>query len=292
MRFRAVPCPPMELKLYRKTQYLWINSGAAQARDWQMGNIVPLRNQIIPRMSWNLSKTRRINERAFLIGVYDLTHFLPLLKIIRNTSSRNCPFATDTADTAGSSASRNGLISNKAVDLKNLRVIIRSKLSKMWMAKTWHLLCNNAPKRRVRFVKVKVSLCKPWKQWGGVEAKFYAWLTWAPDGGEWPTSRHGRFYPGKGALGNNLTGSWQDSWAGVDALDESILPLPGIEPCYCKDSPPNVLSRSRTVGIPWTKDCNFKSTEQVQVSSEIPCKWYCVVAFIYASHKTVKKHTC
>jgi len=82
---------------------------------------------------------------------------------------------------------------------------------------------------------------------GFITRIFQAMLTWAPDGGKWFISHHGRLYLGKGALGNHLTGGWVGPSAGLDALEKRLLPQPGIEPFYCKDTPLNVPSWSHAV---------------------------------------------
>jgi hypothetical protein len=47
-------------------------------------------------------------------------------------------------------------------------------------------------------------------------------------GGEWSTSRPGRFTPGERAPGTHWTGGWVDFRVDLDDL-EKILTLPGLE---------------------------------------------------------------
>jgi hypothetical protein len=44
---------------------------------------------------------------------------------------------------------------------------------------------------------VNMSLTTPWRHIGGTEVQLHSFLTSALDGGEWSTSRSGRFTPGK-----------------------------------------------------------------------------------------------
>jgi hypothetical protein len=55
----------------------------------------------------------------------------------------------------------------------------------------------------------------PWKRIGGVEVWFHEFLTSALDGGEWSTSRPGRFIPGVRASGSYWIGGWVGSSAGL-----------------------------------------------------------------------------
>jgi hypothetical protein len=49
-------------------------------------------------------------------------------------------------------------------------------------------------------------------------------------GGEWSTSRPGRFTPGERALGTHFIGGWVDLRAGLDDLEKrKFLALPGLE---------------------------------------------------------------
>ena len=46
-----------------------------------------------------------------------------------------------------------------------------------------------------RSVKIKLSLSTPRRQIGGAEVERHSFLTWTLDGGEWTTTRPGRFIP-------------------------------------------------------------------------------------------------
>jgi hypothetical protein len=49
-------------------------------------------------------------------------------------------------------------------------------------------------------------------------------------GGEWSTSRPGRFTPGERAAGTHWIGGWVDLRAGLDDLEKrKFLTLPGLE---------------------------------------------------------------
>jgi hypothetical protein len=55
-------------------------------------------------------------------------------------------------------------------------------------------------------------------------------LTSALVGGEWPTSRHGRFTPGERVPGTHWIGGWVDLRAGLDDLEKrKFLTLSGLE---------------------------------------------------------------
>jgi hypothetical protein len=55
-------------------------------------------------------------------------------------------------------------------------------------------------------------------------------LASAPVGGEWSTSRPGRFTPGEIAPGTNWIGGWVDLRAGLDDLEKrKFLATPGLE---------------------------------------------------------------
>jgi hypothetical protein len=55
-------------------------------------------------------------------------------------------------------------------------------------------------------------------------------LTSALVGGEWSTSRPGRFTPGERAPGTHWTGGWVDLRAGLDDLEKrKFLTPPGLE---------------------------------------------------------------
>jgi hypothetical protein len=54
-------------------------------------------------------------------------------------------------------------------------------------------------------------------------------LTSALVGGEWSTSRPGRFTPGEGAPGTHWIGGWMDLRTSLDDLDKrKFFTLPGV----------------------------------------------------------------
>jgi hypothetical protein len=58
-------------------------------------------------------------------------------------------------------------------------------------------------------------------------------LTSALVGGEWSTSRPGRFTPGERVPGTHWIGGWVDLRAGLDDLENrKFLTLPGLELLY------------------------------------------------------------
>jgi hypothetical protein len=64
--------------------------------------------------------------------------------------------------------------------------------------------------------------------WADVEIHIF--LTSALVGGEWSTSRPGRFTPGERAPGTHWIGGWAGLRAGVDDLEKrKFLTLPGLE---------------------------------------------------------------
>jgi hypothetical protein len=60
---------------------------------------------------------------------------------------------------------------------------------------------------------------------GGIAPLF---LTSALDGGEWTASRPDLFIAGERALGTHLTGGWVGFWAGLEAVETSLLTRLGI----------------------------------------------------------------
>jgi hypothetical protein len=54
-------------------------------------------------------------------------------------------------------------------------------------------------------------------------------LTSALDG-VWSASRSCRFTPGESAPGTYCIGGWMGSITGLDAMEKTVFPLPGIEP--------------------------------------------------------------
>jgi hypothetical protein len=77
----------------------------------------------------------------------------------------------------------------------------------------------------------KFSLSTPWRYIGGVEVYVHVSLTSALDGGEWLTSRPGRFIPGKEPLypWNRRLGEPQ-SRSGRFGEEKNPMSLPGLEP--------------------------------------------------------------
>jgi hypothetical protein len=58
----------------------------------------------------------------------------------------------------------------------------------------------------------------------------HIFLTLSLVGGEWSTSRPGRFTPGERAPGTHWIGGWVDLRAGLDDLEErKFLTPPGLE---------------------------------------------------------------
>jgi hypothetical protein len=64
----------------------------------------------------------------------------------------------------------------------------------------------------------------------GMDVYIYIFLTSALVGGEWSTSRPGRFTSGKRAPGTHWIGGWVDLRAALDDLEKrKFLTLPGLE---------------------------------------------------------------
>jgi hypothetical protein len=63
-----------------------------------------------------------------------------------------------------------------------------------------------------------------------VDVQIHIFLASALDGGEWSTSRPGRFTPGERAPGTHCIGGWVDLRAGLDDLEKRkfLTPL-GLE---------------------------------------------------------------
>jgi hypothetical protein len=55
------------------------------------------------------------------------------------------------------------------------------------------------------------------KAYGGVDVKIHIFLTSALVGGEWSTSRPGRFTPGERDPDTHCIGDWVDPRAGLDS---------------------------------------------------------------------------
>jgi hypothetical protein len=63
-----------------------------------------------------------------------------------------------------------------------------------------------------------------------VDVYIHILLTSALVGGEWSTSRPGRFTPGERAPGTHWIGGWVDLIAGLNDLEKrQFLTLPGLE---------------------------------------------------------------
>jgi hypothetical protein len=68
------------------------------------------------------------------------------------------------------------------------------------------------------------------KAYGGVDLQTQVFLTSKLVGGEWSTSRPGRFTPGERAPGTHWIGGWVDRRAGLDDMETwKFLTLPGLE---------------------------------------------------------------
>jgi hypothetical protein len=68
------------------------------------------------------------------------------------------------------------------------------------------------------------------KTYGGVDVYIYVFLTSALVGGEWSSSRSGRFTPGERAPGTHWIGGWVGPKAGLDDMEKrKFLPLLGLE---------------------------------------------------------------
>jgi len=86
------------------------------------------------------------------------------------------------------------------------------------------------------YIKIELSLClfnyHTMKTFEVVEVQLHAFLTSALDGGEWSTSRLGRFTSGERAPGTHRIGGWMDPRAGLVAVVKRKIPQPlrGIEP--------------------------------------------------------------
>jgi hypothetical protein len=63
------------------------------------------------------------------------------------------------------------------------------------------------------------------KAYGGVDVQIQIFLTSALVGGEWSTSRSGRFTPGERAPGTHWIGGWVDLRAGLDDLEKRKFEL-------------------------------------------------------------------
>jgi hypothetical protein len=64
----------------------------------------------------------------------------------------------------------------------------------------------------------------------GVDVQIHIFFTSTLVGGEWSTSRPGRFTPGERAPGIHWIGGWVDIRAGLDDLEKrKLLTLPGLE---------------------------------------------------------------
>jgi hypothetical protein len=68
------------------------------------------------------------------------------------------------------------------------------------------------------------------KAYGGVDVYIHIFLTSALAGGEWSTSRPGRFNPGESASGTHWIGGCVDPRAGLDDVEKKrFLTLPRFE---------------------------------------------------------------
>jgi hypothetical protein len=67
------------------------------------------------------------------------------------------------------------------------------------------------------------------KAYGGVDVQIHIFLTTALVGGEWSTSRPGRFTPRERALGTHCIGGWVDPRAGLDDVEKILDPTAGLK---------------------------------------------------------------
>jgi hypothetical protein len=68
------------------------------------------------------------------------------------------------------------------------------------------------------------------KAYGGVDVYIHIFLTSALAGGEWSTSRPGRFTAGERTPSTHWIGGWVDPRAGQDDLEKrKFFTLPGLE---------------------------------------------------------------
>jgi hypothetical protein len=68
------------------------------------------------------------------------------------------------------------------------------------------------------------------KAYGGVDVQIHIFLTSALVGGEWSTSRPGRFTPEERAHSTHWIGGFVDLRAGLENLEKrKFLTLPGLE---------------------------------------------------------------
>jgi hypothetical protein len=64
----------------------------------------------------------------------------------------------------------------------------------------------------------------------GVDLEIHIFLTSSLVGGEWSTSRPGRFAPGERAPGTHWIGGWVDPRGGLDDLKKrKFFTLPGLK---------------------------------------------------------------
>jgi hypothetical protein len=100
----------------------------------------------------------------------------------------------------------------------------------LWIrSQRWKVACSPGPEQKPHLsgykylsavyrqgVKIKLSLCMPWKHTRGAQVQFYSFFTAAQDGGEWSTSCPGCLNPGK-----NPSTHWIRGWVSpMDSLDD------------------------------------------------------------------------
>jgi hypothetical protein len=75
------------------------------------------------------------------------------------------------------------------------------------------------------------------KAYVGVDVEIHIFLTSALVGGEWSTSRPGRFTPGERASGTHWIGGWVDLRAGLDDVEKILDPTGTRTPTPQSSSP-------------------------------------------------------
>jgi hypothetical protein len=96
----------------------------------------------------------------------------------------------------------------------------------------------------------------------GVYVYSHIFLTSALVGGEWSTSRRGRFIPGEKAPGTHWIGGWVDLTFGLDDLEKrKFLTLPGLEFAI-----PTTLSRLLLTHVEDFMCYNYGNLESVTVT--------------------------
>jgi hypothetical protein len=106
----------------------------------------------------------------------------------------------------------------------------------------WTRLSQERGTSYVDQVKVKLSLhftkCRTIKTHWEVEVQLHAFLTTAPDGGEWPASCPDGSTPGEGVTGTH----WIGDWVGPTAIQDAVAKKKNS--CTCRESNPSRPARS------------------------------------------------